>query len=60
MDGISAVGFPSFGKVADLASWDSGDGAGAPGSRVVADRRRDFCELPESIDDMLGDLICGV
>lgn len=60
IDGRIAGGFPSFGKVADFASCDSGEGADAPGSSVVADRRRDFWELPDSIDDKLGDLMCDV
>jgi len=32
----------------------------APSIIVVAERRRDGCELPESIEDRLGDLRCGV
>lgn len=48
-------GFAILGTVADFTSWPSGEGAGAI-SAVVAERRRDLFELPESIDDRLGDL----
>ena len=47
-------GFASRGTVAALTSCASGDGISA----VVADRLLDFCELPESIEDRLGDLRC--
>lgn len=50
-----AGGFASLGTVADFISCASGEGVGAI-SAVVAERRLEACELPESIDDKLGDL----
>ena len=47
-------GFASRGTVADFISWTSGEGVGAI-SAVVAERRRDCGELPESIEERLGD-----
>lgn len=47
-----------LGKSETFASLDSGDDAFALGSRVVAERRRECIELPESIDDKLVDLRC--
>jgi hypothetical protein len=54
---IVVLGRGSFGKVEDFASSDRGEGARLLGSRVVADRRRDWCELPESIEERLGDFL---
>jgi len=50
-------GLASRGTVADLTSCVRGDETGGTSS-AVADLRRDWCELPESIDERLGDLRC--
>jgi hypothetical protein len=55
---MSADCLAILGKSEKFASLDSGDDALALGSRVVADRRREWIELPESIDDKLVDLRC--
>lgn len=57
IDGISLGIVGDRGKVADLTSFESGDEVGS-GSAVVADRRLDSGEVPESIDDRLGDFWC--
>lgn len=54
---IDCGGLLMRGMVADFTSWVNGDGVA---STAVADRRRDWCELPESIEDKLGDFLCGV
>jgi hypothetical protein len=54
---IACGAFTKRGTVADLTSCVSGDGLGAIASSVVADRLRDLCELPESMDDRLGDFL---
>lgn len=51
MDGI---GFDTRGTVAGLTSCVSGEGVA---SKVVAERLLDWCELPESIEDRLGDFL---
>jgi hypothetical protein len=43
-----------------LVSWESGDDAFTVGSNVVAERRRECDELPESIDERLVDFRCDV
>ena len=55
---MSAGCLAILGKSEKFASLVSGDDAFALGSRVVADLRREFIELPESIDDRLVDLRC--
>lgn len=42
--------------VPDFTSWARGDGE-ASAAVAVADRRLELCELPESIDDRLGDFL---
>lgn len=53
-------GRESFGKVEDLVSSESGEGCVGAGSSVVAERRRGWLDEPESIEERLGDLRCGV
>jgi hypothetical protein len=55
IEDISACGFAIRGMVAALASFASGDDPGSA-LAVVADRRREIGEVPDSIDDKLGDL----
>jgi hypothetical protein len=50
----------SLGNFCIFVSWESGDDALPVGSNVVAERRRECDELPESIDDKLVDFRCDV
>lgn len=58
IDGRASGGLPAFEIGIDLISCVRGD-AEAGGSFAVAERLLDCCEFPESIEDRLGDFLCG-
>lgn len=56
IEGRSAGGLATRVATTDFTSCDSGDTAEGNAWTFVADRLRDCCELPESMEDKLGDL----